>query len=267
MNQPVVAAPAASAASPGLSSGRAAPANPRSEQQPRPPRYWPLGQLIVTRLREFYRPRDTLTTAAPVQLNEMVEQAISLTRARWNDLGQQRGVMIQAKTELAPDLPSILGVESIIREKLTNLIFNAVNAMPDGGTLTVRTRSTATRSDSAATGTATRVQVEVVDTGIGMDEETKRRCLEPFFTTKGERGTGLGLAMVYGAVQRHGGELEIESLPGQGAIVRRGAPCPCPVPRSDTRRATCHRSARGRAPEEVALPGDRCPDVTPNRYR
>jgi CheY-like chemotaxis protein/anti-sigma regulatory factor (Ser/Thr protein kinase) len=112
--------------------------------------------------------------------------------------------------DLASDLPLALGVESEIREALTNLIFNAVDAMPEGGTLTLRSRA-ATRQQ---------VCIEVRDTGIGMDEETCRRCLEPFFTTKGERGTGLGLAMVYGIVQRHGAEIEIESVPGRGTVFR-----------------------------------------------
>src|ERR1700721_698813 len=68
------------------------------------------------------------------------------------------------------------------------------------------------------------VLLEVSDTGIGMDEETRRRCLEPFFTTKGERGTGLGLAMVYGMIQRHSAELEIESTAGKGTTARRNFP-------------------------------------------
>ena len=68
------------------------------------------------------------------------------------------------------------------------------------------------------------MHVEVSDTGVGMDEETRRRCLEPFFTTKGERGTGLGLAMVYGMVQRHSAEIEIESAPGEGTTVRLSFP-------------------------------------------
>ena len=97
-----------------------------------------------------------------------------------------------------------MGVESEIREALTNLIFNAVDAMPEGGTLTLRTR--AVHGCAAPTAPRATRCVEVTDTGVGMDEETRRRCLEPFFTTKGERGTGLGLAMVYGMVQRHSAE-------------------------------------------------------------
>ena len=124
-----------------------------------------------------------------------------------------------------------MGVESEVREALTNLIFNAVDAMPDGGTLTLRTRSTAPLPhgrDAAAR----YALVEVVDTGVGMDEETRRRCLEPFFTTKGERGTGLGLAMVYGIVQRHGADVEIDSAIGRGTTVRLRFPVPAIAPAS-----------------------------------
>src|ERR1700685_940822 len=132
---------------------------------------------------------------------------------------QQRGMVIQLRLDPAHEPPAVMGIESEIRDALTNLIFNAVDAMPEGGTLTLRTR--AISSGSVASGDAARhVHVEVCDTGIGMNEETRRRCLEPFFTTKGERGTGLGLAMVYGMVQRHSAELEIDSTPTRGTTVR-----------------------------------------------
>jgi PAS domain S-box-containing protein len=173
----------------------------------------------VVRMREFYRHREPQLSLAPVQLNELVGQVLNLTRARWSDMPQQRGIVVQARTDLAKQLPTIMGVESEIREALTNLIFNAVDAMPDGGTLTLRTK--VAEGSASAFGTSTpSVCVEVLDTGLGMDEDTQRRCLEPFFTTKGERGTGLGLAMVYGMAQRHSAEIEIESTLGRGTMMR-----------------------------------------------
>jgi PAS domain S-box-containing protein len=174
----------------------------------------------VARMREFYRPREAQVLLMPVQLNLLVQQVVDLTRARWSDMPQQRGVVIQLLTELAPDLPAIMGIESELREALTNLIFNSVDAMPDGGTLTLRTHVADHAPGSDAVSAARSVQLEVADTGVGMDEDTRRRCLEPFFTTKGERGTGLGLAMLYGVVQRHSAELDIDSAVGTGTTVR-----------------------------------------------
>jgi CheY-like chemotaxis protein len=125
------------------------------------------------------------------------------------------------RTELAADLPTIMGADNEIREALTNLIFNAVDAMPNGGPLTLRTRVVQDEeAPSQESPPREFVQLEVIDAGIGMDEDTRRRCLEPFFTTKGERGTGLGLAMVYGTVQRHSANLEIESEVGKGTTMR-----------------------------------------------
>jgi PAS domain S-box-containing protein len=168
----------------------------------------------VARMREFYRLREPELTLTPVNLNEIVQQVVDLTRARWRDMSQQAGIVIQAVTELAENPPSILGIESEIREAVANLIFNAVDAMPAGGKLTLRTGVLKGEQDIR------QVYVEVVDTGSGMDEETRRRCLEPFFTTKGERGTGLGLAMVYGAVQRNHAAIDIESSLGSGTTIR-----------------------------------------------
>jgi PAS domain S-box-containing protein len=171
----------------------------------------------VARMKEFYRQREPQLTLSPVDINALVQQVVELTRARWSDIPQQHGVVIEMRTEFALDPPAIMGVESEIREALINLVFNAVDAMPNGGALTLRTR---TVEHSQGPSNLRNVLVEVADTGAGMDEETQRRCLEPFFTTKGERGTGLGLAMVYGVVQRHSADLEIESAPGKGATVR-----------------------------------------------
>ena len=168
----------------------------------------------VARMREFYRQREPEMTLALVDLNVVARAIIELTRAKWFDLPQQRGVSIELRSELSSTLPGIMGAEGEIRDALTNLIFNAVDAMPEGGVLTVRTLA------RPGPGETELVAVEVIDTGIGMDEETRRRCLEPFFTTKGERGTGLGLAMVYGMIQRHSAEFDIESAVGRGTTMR-----------------------------------------------
>ena len=180
----------------------------------------------VSRLREFYRQREPLLNLAPVTMNRLVEQVVELTRARWGDLSQQRGVTIEVKLEFAPGLPVILCAESEVREALINLIFNAVDAIPEGGTITVRTRLAHRKPEDDQTPAPAWLAVEIADTGPGMDEATKRRCLEPFFTTKGERGTGLGLAMVYGMVQRHSAEIEIDSAPGLGTTMRLLFPLP-----------------------------------------
>ncbi len=172
----------------------------------------------VARMREFYRQREAQLALVPVKLNEIIQQVIDLSRARWSDMPQQRGIFIKIETSLAPELPSVMGVESEIREALINLVFNAVDAMPEGGTLTLRTKISAATPPLA--------QLEVGDTGVGMDEDIRRRCFEPFFTTKGERGTGLGLAMVYGIVQRHNADIEIESAVGKGTTLRLSFPVP-----------------------------------------
>lgn len=161
----------------------------------------------IGRMREFYRQREPQLPGAPLQLNELARQVLDLTRPRWADMTMQRGAMVQVETDLTQGLPLVLGAESEIREALTNLVFNAIDAMPDGGTLTLRTSV----ADEPGW-----VRIDVVDTGVGMDDEARRRCMEPFFSTKGERGTGLGLAMVYGVAQRHGAEVDIQSTPGAG---------------------------------------------------
>ncbi|HYB98756.1 MAG TPA: ATP-binding protein [Candidatus Limnocylindrales bacterium] len=180
----------------------------------------------VARMREFYRQREPQLSLARVQLNDLVEQVLNLTRARWSDMPLQKGIVINLETELAESLHQVLGVESEIREALINLVFNAVDAMPDGGTLTLRTGEVERDWGAGEGGLQREVFVEIADTGIGMDEDTRRRCLEPFFTTKGERGTGLGLAMVYGFVKRHGANIEIESSVGKGSTIRISFPVP-----------------------------------------
>lgn len=158
---------------------------------------------IVSRLREFYRDREDESFHV-VDLRGTVRQAVALSQPKWKDQAQAAGVTIRIETLLQP-VPLVAANESELREALINLILNAVDAMPEGGTLTLATR---TEGEHAV--------VEVRDAGIGMSEDVRKRCLEPFFTTKGERGSGLGLAMVYGILKRHDGAIDIDSVPGRG---------------------------------------------------
>ena len=181
---------------------------------------------MFNRLRDFYRPVDKGQPRALVDLNALVEQAAALTRPRWYGQALGQGATIQLALDLTPELPRLLADAAELREMLTNLIFNAVDAMPQGGTITLLTRHEAASEPDGGlreAGVACPTDdetgslvLEVADTGMGMDEETCRRCLEPFFTTKGTRGTGLGLAMVYGTVQRHGGTIGLESRVEEG---------------------------------------------------
>ena len=163
---------------------------------------------IVGRLREFSRTRASGDTRLPVNLAKLVQEAATLTQPRWRAQALAAGSTVTVRLELEPT-PDVPGNAAELREVVANLIFNAVDAMPEGGTITLLTRRTPQG----------RACLEVVDTGIGMTEEVRRRCLEPFFTTKDATGKGLGLSMAYGIVTRHDGELQIDTAPGNGARV------------------------------------------------
>ena len=177
----------------------------------------------VSRLRAFHRTDENEETRLAVNLNQLVKQAVTLTAPRWRDEVQARGLRVSVRPELDEVRP-VLGDPAELREMLTNLIFNAVDALPEGGRISIRTFLEAGSNSGSE-----RVCLEVRDNGIGMDETVRRRCLEPFFTTKGEHGSGLGLSGVYGIVQRHGGTLDIESAPGRGTCFRIVLPADVPA--------------------------------------
>ena len=163
---------------------------------------------IVGRLREFYRQRDAQEIFLPLDLSRLVHETATLTQPKWRNQARAAGCKVSVRLDLGT-LPDVAGNAAELREVVTNLIFNAVDAMPEGGEITLRTR----RAGEAA------VVFEVVDSGIGMTEEVRRRCLEPFFTTKSDRGGGLGLSVVYGVVKRHEGALDILTEPGGGTTI------------------------------------------------
>ena len=171
---------------------------------------------IVQRLRHIYKEEDD--EYGPVVLAEVVESIVSITMPKWKEEMNAKGIVIEIATEFE-DVPLIKGNAGELREAFVNLMLNAVDAMPEGGAITLRLKPKDERG----------VVFEVSDTGIGMDAETLRQCVETFFTTKGTQGTGLGLPMVHGIVQRHGGSMEIDSKPGVGTTVRMQFPVPIAI--------------------------------------
>jgi signal transduction histidine kinase len=162
---------------------------------------------VVSRLREFYRYREDTEIFAPVPLNDLINQVISLTQPRWKNQALGDGIQIRVKTEFQ-NIPTVDGNESALREMVTNLMLNAIDAITEEGTITFRTF---VRGEDAI--------MQIIDTGIGMSEEVRTRCLEPFFSTKEEHGSGLGLGIVHGIVRRHDGKIEIESELEKGSTV------------------------------------------------
>jgi GAF domain-containing protein/ActR/RegA family two-component response regulator len=180
------------------------------------------GARTVRRIQEFTRMRRARPFHS-VDVNQIAEEVVEVTRSRWRDEAQAQGVTYDIRLEPEPVGP-VAGDPSELREALTNLVFNALDAMPRGGRVTVRTAMDGEH-----------VTCTVTDTGVGMTEEVRRRVFDPFFTTKAEKGTGLGLSLVYGIVTRHGGEVDVQSQPGEGStfIIRlpvgRGIPSGLPA--------------------------------------
>jgi GAF domain-containing protein/CheY-like chemotaxis protein/anti-sigma regulatory factor (Ser/Thr protein kinase) len=145
--------------------------------------------------------------ATPVDLNVLIQEVIDFTRPRCLQEMNGRAVRYEVQAQLGL-VPEVSGQRAEIGEAITNLVLNAMDALPDGGRIVIATRAEPGRAI-----------VSVSDPGLGMAAEVRRRAFEPFFTTKGVKRTGLGLAVAYGTVQSHGGQIAIESVPGEGTTV------------------------------------------------
>ena len=162
------------------------------------------GAALIEKIQRYIRD-DTQQHFKPVDLTDLIEECITLTEPYWYNEPRQEGIEISLNTTLQ-DIPDILGVASELREVFVNLVLNAVQAMPEGGTLRFET----------FVNEEGRVCATVGDTGIGMTDEVQENIFEPLFTTKGDEGTGMGLAASYGIVQEHEGKIDVASEPGSG---------------------------------------------------
>jgi len=165
-----------------------------------------VGIQALARIQEFSRERPS-ESFGRIDLNDVVQQAIEQTRPKWRDEPAAKGIRIELITHLGSHAP-ILGVGEELREAVVQVITNAVQAMPLGGSITVRT------GIEGGSGF-----ISVSDTGVGMSESVRRRAFEPFFSAREEMSLGLGLSIVYGIVARHGGEATIESESRKGTTV------------------------------------------------
>ncbi|MBC2604463.1 hybrid sensor histidine kinase/response regulator [Pelagicoccus albus] len=165
------------------------------------------GAAVVSRLREFYRSQNSPEEFIQILPDELLWQVKELTRHRWKNQAEARGVNIDFQMSMSSGRP-IMGNEPELRQVFTNLIINAVDAMQKNGAINISV------SDQDGS-----VRIVISDTGTGMNEETRTKCLEPFYTTKGKLGTGLGLSIVFGVVQRHHGTFNIESEEGVGTRI------------------------------------------------
>jgi PAS domain S-box-containing protein len=188
------------------------------------------GGETVKRLLTFSRGQEN-GRHQTIEIGELLHEVEQLTAPRWRESTRVEGRPVELRARAEPDL-TLVGSQGSLREALTNLVFNALDAMPEGGTI-----------DISAFAEADTVVIEVQDSGVGMSPEIRRRIFEPFFTTKGEHGTGLGLAMVFGIIRQHAGQIDVTSSPGQGTTVRLALPAGS-LPRSDSARDTDGHPAR-----------------------
>ncbi len=162
------------------------------------------GAETVRRIQKFARLRPDEPFVS-VEINQVIQDAVAITRPRWEERVAKGGVPLRLDLRLTP-LPAVMGRPSELNEVITNLILNAIDAMPEGGTLGIYTRPEGDEH----------VVLTVTDTGMGMPEHVRTRIFDPFFTTKGEVGTGLGLSVSFSIIQRHSGEMRVESQAGRG---------------------------------------------------
>jgi signal transduction histidine kinase/CheY-like chemotaxis protein len=165
------------------------------------------GAKTVKRIQDFARQRRDHNFEL-VSVDQILMDASEITRPRWKTCAEASNIHITLDLQIGSNA-MVMGDDSELREVLVNMVFNAIDAMPEGGTLSLITRAV----DES-------VIIKIVDTGVGMYPEVRSRIFDPFFTTKGKAGLGLGLAVSFGIIKRHGGNIEVESQYGHGTEFR-----------------------------------------------
>ncbi len=163
------------------------------------------GAETVRGIQEFTRVRADSRSFIKMDINEIIVDVIEFTRTRWKNEAEARGLNIEVYRDFG-EIPLIMGDPSGLREVFTNLIINAIDAMPNGGKIHIFSYSD---GDKAV--------ITVTDTGVGMSTDVQKRIFEPFFTTKDKHGNGLGLSMCYGIISRHQGKILVKSREGEGS--------------------------------------------------
>jgi signal transduction histidine kinase/CheY-like chemotaxis protein len=165
------------------------------------------GAKTVKRIQDFARQRRDHNFEL-VSIDQILLDASEITRPRWKNCAEASNIHITVELFIESNA-TVMGDDSELREVLVNMVFNAIDAMPEGGTLSLTTRAA---GDS--------VIITVIDTGVGMYPEVRSKIFDPFFTTKGKAGLGLGLAVSFGIIRRHGGNIEVDSQYGKGTEFR-----------------------------------------------
>jgi signal transduction histidine kinase/ActR/RegA family two-component response regulator len=177
-------------------------------------------ESIVGRVRQFYRGRSEHETFGKINLNCIIQDAVQSARTRWLEQTHPPGISMAFALHLDNTAPEIEGSEPELLEVINQLLLNAIDATPEGGTIEILSELVDSHGGPVGIESGPCALVEVRDHGIGMDATTRKRCIEPFFSTKRGGHSGLGLSLVYGAVQRHEGSMEITSEPSEGTAVR-----------------------------------------------
>ena len=159
----------------------------------------------IKRLQKYARTKNDALQSQTINFNSLVRDAIEISTPMWKDSPQEKGFSVEIVDTLTEEEPIVLGDDTDLREAIINMIFNSVDAMPQGGKIDIATYA---KNES--------VYLELSDNGTGMTEETKDRIFDPFFTTKGITHGGLGMSMLYGTIKRHNGSVDIKTMPGQG---------------------------------------------------